>query len=45
MESAGQQLLKVLGYTIDKGKRKTEDKLHQYANFHRYLPHFVKAMP
>jgi len=43
--NAGQRLLKTLGYAIDADKRKSASKLKQYADFHRYFPHFVKAIP
>jgi hypothetical protein len=43
--NTGQRLLKVLGYAIDANNRKSAVKLKQYADFHRYFPYFVKAIP
>jgi hypothetical protein len=42
---AGNRLLKALGYIIDHDKKKSVVKLSQYAEFHRYYPYFVKAIP
>jgi len=44
-QRAGQRLLKTLGYAIDADKRTSASKLKQYADFHRYFPYFVKAIP
>lgn len=42
---AGRTLLDVLGYSIDEDRRKSAAKLKQYADFHRYFPYFMKAVP
>ena len=42
---AGRTLLKVLGYNIDENRLKTENKMKQYADFYRYYPYFVRAIP
>ena len=42
---AGRKLLKKLGYIIDENRRKTIIKMKQYADFYRYYPHFVRAIP
>lgn len=41
----GRVLRLALGYYIDKDCRATENKLKHYAEFHRYSPYFVKAIP
>lgn len=41
----GRTLRRALGYLIDNDTRKTEAKLRQYADFHRYFPYFMKAVP
>ncbi len=38
-------LRKALGYLIDDDKRRSEAKLRQYADFHRYYPYFIRAAP
>lgn len=43
--NAGKILRQALGYLIDEGKRRTEIKLQQYADFHRHFPYFMKAIP
>ena len=42
---AGRRLRKSLGYLIDDSQSKTEQQLQQYADFHRYFPYFIKAVP
>jgi hypothetical protein len=42
---AGRVLRRELGYLIDENASKTEKKLQQYADFHRYFPYFMKAVP
>lgn len=42
---AGLTLLRGLGYLIDEDRRKSIAKLQQYADFHRYFPYFMKAVP
>lgn len=42
---AGRKLLRVLGYSIDDDRAKATAKMKQYADFYRYYPHFVRAMP
>jgi hypothetical protein len=44
-EMAGRTLREALGYLIDWDQAKTEGKLSQYADFHRYYPYFMKAVP
>jgi hypothetical protein len=44
-QNRGRKLLKVLGYTLDGSARNTAFMLTQYADFYRYYPYFVKAMP
>lgn len=44
-KDAGATLLKELGYLIDEGKAKSERKLQSYADFYRYYPYFIKAIP
>ena len=44
--NAGKALRRALGYLIDdKNREQTENQLQQYADFHRYFPHFIKAVP
>jgi hypothetical protein len=43
--SAGRTLREALGYLIDKDRESTEAKLKQYADFHRYYPYFMRAVP
>ncbi|GAC1633038.1 MAG: hypothetical protein NVS9B14_07120 [Candidatus Acidiferrum sp.] len=43
--NAGRTLQRALGYLIDDSSEQTESQLQQYADFHRYFPHFVKAIP
>lgn len=42
---AGRRLLKVLKYRIDDDRRRAVTKMKQYADFYRYYPHFVRAIP
>jgi hypothetical protein len=42
---AGRVLRRELGYLIDENASQTENKLQQYADFHRYFPYFMKATP
>lgn len=44
-KDSGAVLSKALGYFIDNGKAKSERKLQDYANFYRYYPYFIKAIP
>lgn len=44
-KNAGKILRRSLGYLIDDDQAGTEDQLQQYADFHRYFPYFVKAVP
>lgn len=44
-KSAGKILRRSLGYLIDKTESETELQLQQYADFHRYFPYFIKAVP
>ena len=42
---AGRTLRQALGYLVDEDTARTEAKLKQYADFHRYYPYFMKAVP
>ena len=42
---AGRRLLKVLRYRIDDDRARAVAKMKQYADFYRYYPHFVRAIP
>ena len=42
---AGRVLRHALGYLIENNTQRTEEKLRQYADFHRYSPYFMKAVP
>ncbi|MGH9556799.1 MAG: O-methyltransferase [Terriglobales bacterium] len=42
---AGRKLLRVLGYRIDNDRPSAVAKMKQYADFYRYYPHFVRAIP
>jgi hypothetical protein len=42
---AGKTLLKKLGYLVDNDKYRSVAKLGQYADFHRYFPHFMRGIP
>jgi hypothetical protein len=42
---AGRVLRRALGYLIEDDVKRTEIKLRQYADFHRYSPYFMKAVP
>ncbi|HUL35772.1 MAG TPA: O-methyltransferase [Candidatus Eisenbacteria bacterium] len=44
-KNAGRRLLRSLGYLIDRDEATTEIQLQQYADFHRYFPYFIKAIP
>jgi hypothetical protein len=41
----GRTLTKALGYIIDEDRRRSHAKMKQYADFYRYFPHFVRAIP
>ena len=43
--NAGKALRRALGYLIDGNRSQTELQLQQYADFHRYFPYFIKAIP
>jgi hypothetical protein len=43
--NGGKILRRALGYLIDESWEITEGKLQQYADFHRYSPYFMKAIP
>jgi hypothetical protein len=43
--AAGKKLVKTLGYLIDEDRSRSEAKMKQYADFHRYFPYFVRAAP
>jgi len=43
--NAGRILRNSLGYLIDSDATRTDAKLQQYADFHRYFPYFIKAIP
>lgn len=42
---SGRRLLRVLRYRIDDDRRRAVAKMKQYADFYRYYPHFVRAIP
>ncbi|MBM4044778.1 MAG: hypothetical protein FJ279_06680 [Planctomycetes bacterium] len=42
---SGRRLVRKLGYIVDEDKRTSAAKMKQYADFHRYFPYFVKAIP
>ena len=42
---AGKTLLEALGYELDRGADGTIRQLEQYSQFHRYYPHFIRAVP
>lgn len=42
---SGRRLQKKLGYLIEKRRADSIAKLNQYSHFHRYYPHFIKAIP
>ena len=46
--NTGETLFEALGYGLEKGeegKERTKRQLKQYADFHRYYPHFIRATP
>jgi hypothetical protein len=43
--SYGEKILRSLGYLIDDDRDATLSKLEQYADFYRYYPYFMKAIP
>jgi hypothetical protein len=45
VQNAGKTLRRALGYLIEDDIEQTEMKLQQYADFHRYFPYFIKAVP
>ncbi len=42
---AGRKLQKVIGYEIADGAQKSIQQLQQYADYCRYYPHFIRAIP
>jgi hypothetical protein len=44
-QKAGITLQKILGYLIDDDIYYSRQKMKQYADFHRYSPYFVQAIP
>ena len=44
-KNAGRALRQSLGYLIEADTAQTETELQQYADFHRYFPYFIKAIP
>jgi hypothetical protein len=44
-KNAGKALRQSLGYLINEDQAQTEIQLQQYADFHRYFPYFIKAIP
>ena len=42
---AGNRLMKALGYLVDANRSSSVAKMRQYADFHRYFPYFVRAIP
>jgi hypothetical protein len=43
--NAGRTLRVALGYLIESNTQQTDAKLQQYADFHRFFPYFMKAIP
>lgn len=43
--NAGRRLSNKLGYLIDDDRRLSTNKMKQYAEFYRYYPYFVRAIP
>jgi hypothetical protein len=43
--NAGNALRVALGYLIESDTERTNAKLQQYADFHRFFPYFMKAIP
>ena len=43
--SAGEELRDALGYAINPDESRGHCQLNQYASFHRYYPHFIRATP
>ena len=44
-EDAGRTLQQALGYQVDADRRKSEKRLKKYADFHRFYPYFMRAVP
>jgi len=44
-QDAGRRLLRVLGYRVDVDRARAVAKMKQYADFYRYYPLFVRAIP
>jgi len=44
-KDAGRALYQLLGYQIEEGEERTRAQLQQYADYHRYSPYFVRAVP
>jgi len=44
-KDVGRVLRQALGYLIDSDQAHTEVTLRQYADFHRYYPYFIRAVP
>jgi hypothetical protein len=44
-KNAGKTLRQSLGYLINDDQAQSEIQLQQYADFHRYFPYFIKAIP
>lgn len=45
IDNPGKALHHILGHSIVKSSKKTEEMLEQYATFHRYAPYFLKGIP
>ena len=43
--NAGKTLFEALGYKLGGGENGTVRQLEQYAQFHRYYPYFIRAVP
>ena len=43
--NVGQKLYDALGYELGNGAKRTVQQLEQYSQFHRYYPHFIRAVP
>jgi len=45
LTATGRGLARALGYRIDEDNSASVRRLKQYADFHAYLPHFIRATP
>jgi hypothetical protein len=46
IQDSGRTLRNALGYlTVEDNEKRTEEQLAQYAEYHRYSPYFIRAVP